>query len=155
MQEQHDAPKEKEPFEVKKQRIATAFIKDRKRISAEIKLLVQKLRHINELSGAQVEILSTRQRLLEDMHTLIENVRSLENKMRAKKAKHYEEMTKGNYLYKDREKAAMVDGKVTDIKELLTIFQDQVDYYQDSIKTLDGAHYGVKYRIEIEKSTGI
>lgn len=153
--QENQAPVNDESFEQKKQRIAAAFIKDRKRISNEIKLLVQKLRHINELSGAQVEILSTRQRLLEDMHTLIENVRSLENKMRAKKAKHYEEITKGNYLYKDREKAAMVDGKITDIKELLTIFQDQVDYYHDSIKTIDGAHYGVKYRIEIEKSTGI
>lgn len=142
-------------FEEKKARVLALFKENRKNIAVEVKEHVAKLQFISGLADAQVTILSMRQRLLEDMHTLIENVRSLENQLRAKKAGYFEELSKGQMLYKDREKAAFVEGKTTDLREMLQIFKDQVDFYSDSIKTLDGAHYGVRYRIDIEKAVGM
>jgi hypothetical protein len=66
-----------------------------------------------------------------------------------------EELQNNHILYKHGEKNVVIDGKTSDIKELMEIFENQINFYSESIKTVDGVLFGIKSRVEIEKILGM
>jgi hypothetical protein len=139
-----------------KKSISDKFQSRRAEVSKEIYENIEKLSNLKTLKDAQVNMLSLRQRLLEDNHTLLEHITMLRKKLRDEKAEVMESVSKNLQLrYQSNEKTVVIDGKTSSTREYLEIFENQVAFFTDSIKTIDNVIFGIKTRLDIEKTLGI
>ena len=136
--------------------IAGRYRDVRTEISNDIKSNVEKMSSLKGLKEVQVSMLSLRQRLLEENHILIENLSSVQRKYRAARANQMENIsTNLQHRYQYNEKNVLIDGKTANIKEVVETIENQISFFVDSIKTIDNVLYGIKTRVEIEKTLGL
>jgi hypothetical protein len=139
-----------------KQKIAARFQEKRSEVSKEIQENISYLSNLKDLKKAQVNMLSLRQRLLEDNHTLLEHVTILRKKYREDRANEMENLSRNLQIrYQANEKTVVIEGKTSAIKESLEIFETQVSFFNESIKTIDNIIFGIKTRLDIEKTLGL
>ena len=139
-----------------KKSISDKFQSRRAEVSKEIYENIEKLSNLKTLKDAQVNMLSLRQRLLEDNHTLLEHITMLRKKLRDEKTEVMESVSKNLQLrYQSNEKTVVIDGKTSSTREYLEIFENQVAFFTDSIKTIDNVIFGIKTRLDIEKTLGL
>ena len=139
-----------------KKNIAEKFQARRADVSKEIYENIEKLSNLKTLKDAQVNMLSLRQRLLEDNHTILEHITMLRKKFRDEKAEVMENLSKNLQLrYQSNEKNVVIEGKTSSTKEYLEIFENQVSFFNESIKTIDNIIFGIKTRLDIEKTLGL
>lgn len=147
---------EEKEQETAKDRIAKKFEGRRKEVSSSIYTNIEKLSNLKTLKDAQVNMLSLRQQLLEDNHTLLEHLTSLRKKLREEKASEMENLSKNLSLrYQANEKNLVIDGRTSATKEYLEMFENQVSFFTESIKTIDNVIFGIKTRLDIEKTLGL
>lgn len=147
---------EKKESESTKDRIVKQFETRRKEVSSNIYSNVEKLSNLKTLKDAQVNMLSLRQQLLEDNHTLLEHLTSLRKRLREEKAAEMETISKNLALrYQANEKNLVIDGKTSATREYLEMFENQVSFFTESIKTIDNVIFGIKTRLDIEKTLGL
>ena len=140
----------------KKKNISEKFQARRTEVSKEIYENIEKLSNLKTLKDAQVNMLSLRQRLLEDSHALLEHITILRKKFRDEKADVMENLSKNLQLrYQANEKNVVIDGKTSSTKEYLEMFETQVSFFNESIKTIDSIIFGIKTRLDIEKTIGM
>lgn len=139
-----------------KVKITKKFQDRRADVSKEIYENIEKLSNLKTLKEAQVNMLSLRQRLLEDNHTLFEHITSLRKKYRDDRSTEMENLSRNLQIrYQANEKNVVLDGRTSVIKESLEIFENQVSFFTESIKTIDNIIFGIKTRIDIEKTLGL
>ena len=139
-----------------KKKIAKKFSESSATVSSEIYENIEKLSNLKTLKEAQVNMLSLRQRLLEDNHTLLENITTLRKKFREERSTEMENLSKNLQIrYQSNEKTVVIEGKTSSTKESLELFENQVSFYNESIKTIDSIIFGIKTRIDIEKTLGL
>jgi hypothetical protein len=139
-----------------KARISKKFQERRTEVSKEIYENIEKLSGLKTLKDAQVNILSLRQRLLEDNYALMESLTTIRKKYRDDKAAEMENLSKNLQIrYQANEKNMVIDGKTSSIKESLEIIENQISFFTDSIKTIDSIIFGIKARLDIEKTIGL
>jgi hypothetical protein len=139
-----------------KQNISEKFQNRRAEVSKEIYQNIEKLSNLKTLKEAQVNMLSLRQRLLEDNHTLLEHITMLRKKFRDERAEVMETLSKNLQLrYQANEKTVVIEGRTSNTKEYLEIFENQVNFFNESIKTIDNIIFGIKTRLDIEKTLGL
>lgn len=136
--------------------ITSRYREVRSTISNDIKSNIEKMSNLKGLKEVQVSMLSLRQRLLEENHILIENLSSVQKKYRAARAAQMENIsTNLQHRYQYNEKNVLIDGKTANIKEVVDTIENQISFFVDSIKTVDNVLYGIKTRVEIEKTLGL
>ena len=124
------------------QNIIKKFEARRKEISQEIYQNIEKLSSLKTLKDAQINMLSLRQRLLEDNHTLLEHITILRKRYRTEKANEMENLSKNLQIrYQSNEKNMVIDGKTATTKESLEVFENQVDFFNESIKTINSIRF--------------
>jgi hypothetical protein len=139
-----------------KKTLSDVFGAKRKAVSEEVQEGIGLMNNIKKLADSQVYFLSLRQRLLEENHTLIEHFTRYKKKYREQKGDEWESVSKTSQLrYNSNEKSTIVDGKTSTIKETIEQIESQIQFYQDTIKTVDAALFGMKTRIDIEKMLGV
>jgi hypothetical protein len=139
-----------------KKKISEKFNARRSEISSEIYTNIEKLSNLKTLKEAQVNMLSLRQRLLEDNHTLLENITLLRKKYREERAVELENVSRNLQIrYQANEKTVVIDGRTSTTKESLEMFENQVSFFNESIKTIDNIIFGIKTRLDIEKTLGL
>lgn len=147
---------EEKDQESAKDRIAKKFETRRKEVSSTVYTNIEKLSNLKTLKDAQVNMLSLRQQLLEDNHTLLEHLTSLRKKMREERAVEMENISKNlNLRYQANEKNIVIDGRTSATREYLEMFENQVSFFTESIKTIDNVIFGIKTRLDIEKTLGL
>jgi len=137
-----------------KQSLSEKFKQERDNYSLEIRRNIEKLNNIRDLKEAQIFFLSTRQRLLEDNHTLIDTLSKLNKSYRQKKGKEWENASNQNIRYQSHEKKVIVEGKTSDMQETVEIIENQIAFMDGTIKTVDNVLFGLKTRIDLEKLLG-
>jgi hypothetical protein len=136
--------------------ISQKFGKRREEVSREIQECVEKMMNIKNLKEVQVLMLSMRQRLLEDNHTLIEHASNVRKQFRSDKSAQLENIsTNLQQRYQYTEKTVLIDGRTTEIKHMIDLIENQITFFNESIKTVDNVLFGIKTRVEIEKVLGI
>lgn len=139
-----------------KDSIVKKFQARRDQVSREIYQNIENLSGLKTLKDAQVNMLSLRQRLLEDNHTLLEHISTLRKKFREEKAAEMENISRNLQLrYQSNEKNVVIEGRTASTKEYLEIFENQVLFFNESIKTIDNIIFGIKTRLDIEKTLGL
>lgn len=137
-------------------KISDKFKKRREEVSLEVHEGIVKLSNLKTLKDAQVEMLSLRQRLLEDNHTLLEHLSTLRKKYREERGEEMEKLSRNLQLrYQANEKTVVIDSKTSTTKEYLEMFENQVAFFNESIKTIDSVIFGIKTRLDIEKTLGL
>ena len=136
--------------------ILEKFKLKREEITSEILKSVEGMSSLKGLKEVQISMLSLRQRLLEDNHTLLEHLTVLRKKYRSERSSQMEEIsTNIQTRYQYNEKNVIIDGKTAVTKEAIDIIENQVAFFNDSIKTVDNILFGIKTRVEIEKTLGL
>jgi hypothetical protein len=139
-----------------KTKILEKFQKRREEVSKEIYTNIEKLSNLKTLKEAQVNMLSLRQRLLEDNHTLFEHITTLRKKYRDDRSLEMENISRNLQIrYQANEKNIVIEGRTSMTKEALEIFENQVAFFTESIKTIDNVIFGIKTRLDIEKTLGL
>jgi len=139
-----------------KKTLSDVFGAKRRQVSEDVQEGIGLMNNIKKLADSQVYFLSLRQRLLEENHTLIEHFTRYKKKYREQKGDEWESVSKTSQLrYNSNEKNTIVDGKTSTIKETIEQIESQIQFYQDTIKTVDAALFGMKTRIDIEKMLGV
>jgi hypothetical protein len=136
--------------------ISEKFKEKRSEVSSEILQCVEKMASFKSLKEVQVSMLSLRQRLLEDSHTLLEHLSIIRKKYRSERSAQMENISENlQHRYQYNEKNTIIDGKTAATKETLDLIENQVSFFNDSIKTVDNVLFGIKTRVEIEKTLGL
>jgi hypothetical protein len=139
-----------------KSKISKKFQDRRAEVSKEIYENIEKLSNLKTLKAAQVNMLSLRQRLLEDNHTLLEHVTLLRKKYRDERSLEMENISRNLQIrYQANEKNVVIEGRTSTTKESLEIFENQITFFNESIKTIDNIIFGNKTRLDIEKTLGL
>jgi hypothetical protein len=139
-----------------KSKISKKFQDRRAEVSKEIYENIEKLSNLKTLKAAQVNMLSLRQRLLEDNHTLLEHVTLLRKKYRDERSLEMENISRNLQIrYQANEKNVVIEGRTSTTKESLEIFENQITFFNESIKTIDNIIFGIKTRLDIEKTLGL
>lgn len=139
-----------------KDKLAQKFKTRRGEVSSEIYENIEKLSNLKTLKDAQVNMLSLRQRLLEDNHTLLEHMTNLRKKYRDERGAEMERLSKNLQIrYQANEKTVVIDSKTSNTKEYVDLFENQISFFNESIKTIDSVIFGIKTRLDIEKTLGL
>lgn len=136
--------------------ISSKFKAKREEVSAEILQSIEKMASFRGLKEVQVGMLSLRQRLLEDNHTLLEHLSVIRKKYRTEKSSQMENISENlQHRYQYNEKTVIIEGKTAATKEMIDLIENQINFFNESIKTVDNVLFGIKTRVEIEKTLGI
>lgn len=139
-----------------KLKISKRFENRRSDVSKEIYSNIEKLSNLKTLKEAQVNMLSLRQRLLEDNHTILEHVTLLRKKYRDERSLEMENISRNLQIrYQANEKNIVIEGRTSSTKESLELLENQVSFFNESIKTIDNIIFGIKTRLDIEKTLGL
>lgn len=108
---------------------------------------------IRNLKQLQTEIYLERQILLEKKFHLLGLKYRLQNKIRlAKKNIFYRLKTKSDLLLKyNNEILIMLEAEISEEIEKLELLEMQIDFYSETIKSIDLLIYGLKNRIMLEE----
>lgn len=130
--------------------------KKRKEINEDINMNVASLKDIKNITNIQINILSLRQRLIEENHELYEIFNSLQKKYREVKGKELQKLGEGQFQYRfqHNEKNSIIESNHSDLKYNMDIFENQINFYEGTIKTVDSILFGLKMRLEIENTFG-
>ena len=136
--------------------ISTKFKAKREEVSAEILQSIEKMSSFKNLKEVQVTMLSLRQRLLEDSHTLLEHLSVIRKKYKTEKSSQMENISENlQHRYQYNEKTVIIEGKTAATKEMMDLIENQINFFTESIKTVDNVLFGLKTRVEIEKTLGL
>jgi len=127
------------------------FEKERTDWTNTIKDIAKRFKNIEDLVDVQVDLYSERQRALEYMHELQVLSSKLKKFYLSEWKKAYDALSMNeDFRYNEREKNKMAEEKTSASKLKLDILQTHIDFFKDSIKTIDNMIFGVKHRLEIE-----
>jgi len=120
---------------------------------------IMNMRDLPKLVDVQIEMLSMRQRMLEDSHILLDKLVIMRKDYRMKKGMAYDHIVNNIQLRMKTtgEKEAIVEGngEIAEMRHKIEIFEGQTEYYNESIRTVDDILYGIKTRLDIEERLGI
>lgn len=139
--------------DVNKKTLEDKFIERQQYWNNTIKELNTMMKDITSISSLQNKIYSVRQDAVDYYYILLRFIGKytiLYNKKYAEKYKEY----KMNSQIRYNSEAAIklqIDSDFSDIKQKISFIDNQANYMQDTIKTIDSMIYGVKYKIDIQK----
>lgn len=131
----------------------TGFEKYRSDMKTTIIDSIKKLKDIKNYTSCWITLLSTRQRLLEDIHMLADGINELNKQLATKTGDEYERiLSKLQYRVKTKDdKQALVEKATAHIRKRINRIKDQMDYNRDSIQTIDHVLYKIDSIIEMHK----
>lgn len=150
---------EGQQFDSMAEKIITVFRRDREMNNGKIYASILNMRNLKELVGVQVEMLSARQRMLEDSHIILDKLVQLRKQYRQIKGNAYNEIVTNMQLRMKTtgEKEAVVEGmpEIAEMRHKIEILENQISYYNESIRTVDDILYGIKTRLDVERLLGV
>ena len=137
------------------------FVKQRENVSKTIDEYNQRLADIKEYVKCEIFFNSKRQEILEETHRYIDFVLMMQRDYDVVRSSVLDDIMNdatSNFTFKSKdEKMLRVNGNPTaaKIKEFIDLFNAQIEFLNESKKTLDGIIFGMKYRFEVQKYLNI
>lgn len=143
------------------QKIRDDFVSQRNNVSKVIDEYNQRLADIKEYVKCEIFFNSKRQEILESIHTYVDFVLIMNRDYDVVRSAVLDDIMNdatSNFTYKSKdEKMLRVSGNPTAarIKMFIDQFNAQIDFLNETKKTLDGIIFGMKYRFEVQKYLNI
>lgn len=127
------------------------FATERTEWTAEIKGIAARFKNVEDLVDVQVDLYSKRQQAVEYMHQLMVLQSRLKKAWVTEYKKAYDALgLEQDFRYSEKEKQRLADEKTSLSKLKLDVLQSHVDFFRETVKTIDNMVFGVKHRLEIE-----
>ena len=127
------------------------FETERSEWTEKVRGIAARFRNVEDLIDVQVDLYSERQRGAEYMHELMVLQSKLKKAWVAEYQKVYNALVVDqDYRYSEKERQRIAEEKTSGAKLKLEILQSHVDFFRETVKTIDNMIFGVKHRLEIE-----
>jgi len=132
--------------------IYARFKKEREEWSEKIQDMSDRLRDIYKLSDLLTDLYSNRQIAVEYTHTLMSHLSKINTIYRVKKVERFDYYSRGYDLRLDKDpKNDHINADLNDIVERRELLQNHLDYFRQTVSTIDSMCFGVKHRMALEE----
>ena len=115
-----------------------------------IKELSQSLRRLNQLEETIAEVLSSRQSLVEQISYLNMKVKEQRNKVNIRYREAYIRYYEYDYKLGEKQKEKFIETDLADENMILSHLENQVEFFRDSVKTLDNMGFAIRNRLALK-----
>ena len=127
------------------------FELERTEWTADVKGIAVRFKNVEDLIDVQVDLYSKRQQAVEYMHQLMVLQSRLKKSWIAEYKKAYDALLMDqDYRHSEKEKQRIAEEKTSTSKLKLDVLQTHVDFFRETVKTIDNMIFGIKQRLEIE-----
>lgn len=127
------------------------FTEERAEWTKTIGEISNRFRVVENLAEVQIDLYSKRQIAIEyqykliGIHSKLKKLLIIEWKKAYENAGHNEDIR-----YSEKEKTKFAEAATVELKFKSESLSNQIDFFRDTVKTIDNMIFGVKHRIEIE-----
>lgn len=132
--------------------IYVRFGKERDEWREKIKDMSERLRDVYNLSDLLTDVYSSRQIALEYTHTLMAHLSKVNRIFRERKVERFNYYSRNYELRLDKDfKYDHIHADLNDIIERRELLQNHLDYFRETIRTIDSLTFGIKHRMSLEE----
>jgi hypothetical protein len=132
--------------------LAARFRKEREEWISKIQDFSDNLRTVSQIGELMVEVYSQRQIAVEYSHTLMSHIIKINKIYREKKHEKYIYYTQNYDVRLDKDaREGHIGYDLTEIIEKRDMVQNHLEYFRETIKTIDNIIFGIKHRISLEE----
>jgi hypothetical protein len=127
------------------------FTGERRSWTDSVTSIGRRFREVENLAEVQVDLYTKRQEALEYQYKLIAVHTKLKNMFAVQWKRAYEEAGRDDDVrFSEKEKTKTADAGTANLKFKTETVSNQVEFFRETIKTIDNMIFGVKHRIDIE-----
>lgn len=127
------------------------FEAERNTWTEDVKGIAARFKNVDDMIEVQVDLYSKRQQAVEYMHQLMVLQSRLKKTWIAEYQKTYDSLLiNQDFRYSEKERQKIAEDKTSGAKLKLDVLQTHVDFFRETVKTIDNMIFGVKHRLEIE-----
>lgn len=115
-----------------------------------IKALAQSLRNLNLMEETIAETLSSRQTLVEQMSYFNMKVKEQKVKVAIRYREAYIRYYEYDYKLGEKQKERFIETDLADENMILSHLENQVEFFRDSVKTLDNMGFAIRNRLALK-----
>jgi chromosome segregation ATPase len=141
---------ETEQKEASSENYLERFERERKEWTSQIKDIAARFKKVEDLVEVQVDLYSQRQVAVDYMQQLNSLQARIKKGWLTEWKKIFDNLSNVDIRYSEKERTKLADEKTGTTKLKIDIMQVHIEYFKETIKTLDNMIFGVKHRIEIE-----
>lgn len=132
--------------------LTSRFSTEREDWREKIESYSLRFRDIYQVGDLLTDLYSSRQIVVEYLHTLMSHMTKINKVFREKKVERHEFYTRNYDIRLDKDvKFEYVMNDIAIVSERRDLLQTHIDYFRETIKTIDTMCYGVKHRIALEE----
>lgn len=115
-----------------------------------VKALAQSLRNLNLMEKTIAETLSSRQTLVEQMSYFNMKVKEQKVKVAIRYREAYIRYYEYDYKLGEKQKERFIETDLADENMVLSHLENQVEFFKDSVKTLDNMGFAIRNRLALK-----
>ncbi|MDC0008859.1 hypothetical protein OAE73_00700 [bacterium] len=115
-----------------------------------IKGLASSLRNLNLMEETISEVLSSRQSLVEQMSYFNMKVKEQKGKVAIRYREAYVRYYEYDYKLGEKQKERFIETDLADENMILSHLENQVEFFKDSVKTLDNMGFAIRNRLALK-----
>lgn len=132
--------------------IFTRFKRERDEWTQKIQDMSTRMKSIYELADLQTDLYSQRQVAVDYTHTLMTHLTKINRVFRERKTERWEHYTRNYDLRMDKDpKELHIYVDIADVVERKDYLQNHLEYFRETIRTIDTMCYGIKHRLSLEE----
>lgn len=132
--------------------IHARFSREREEWKDKVTSMSERLRDIYNLADLLTDVYSSRQIALEYTHTLMAHLSKVNRIFRVKKIERFNHYSRNYELRLDKDfKYDHIHADLNEIVERRELIQNHLDYFRETIHTIDNLTFGIKNRMALEE----
>jgi hypothetical protein len=132
--------------------IIQRFKKEREEWRDRITDMSERLRDIHNLSDLLTDLYSNRQISVEYSHTLMSHLTRVNKVFRERKVERFNHYTRDYDLRLDKDfKYEHIYVDLCELVERRDLLQNHLEYFRETVRTIDNICYGIKHRMSLEE----
>jgi hypothetical protein len=150
--EEINIKKEETPAPSSNEAIFTRFKREREEWTQRIQDMSSRMKNIYEVADLQTDLYSQRQIAVDYTHTLMTHLTKINKVFRERKTERWEHYTRNYDLRMDKDpKELHIYVDIADVVERKDYLQTHLEFFRETIRTIDTMCYGVKHRLALEE----
>jgi len=126
--------------------------KEREEWGEKVNDMSERLRDIYKLSDLLTDLYSSRQIAVENAHTMMTHLTKVNRIYRERKVERFNYYTRNYDVRLDKDpKMLFIDVDLADIVERRELLQNHLDFFRETVRTIDTLCFGVKHRMGLEE----
>lgn len=122
----------------------------RKEWTLKIQDLSKSLRYINGMEDTIAMVLSNRQIMIDQIAYINVKIKEQQRKINDRYREKYLEYYNFDYKLSEKQKDRFIEADLADENVMLSHLQNQLDFFRESVKTLDNMGFAIRNRLALK-----